>query len=50
MLLTDRLYGTQEIDTHVLIDLIDSPSIQRPKSIAWFGVLDDYYSLKSDII
>lgn len=47
MRLTDRLYGSTEINDSILIDLIESPSVQRLQGIAQFGVPDEYYHLKN---
>ncbi|HPN14890.1 MAG TPA: HD domain-containing protein [bacterium] len=47
MRVTDRLYGSHEIDEPVLVDLINSQPLQRLKGIAQFGVPDNYYHLKN---
>lgn len=45
MLIEDRLYGKNEIDSPVLQELIESPTIQRLKGIGQLGVPDKYYHL-----
>ena len=47
MLISDRLYGKFEIDSPVLIELINSPSVQRLKGIGQYGVPDEFYNLKN---
>ncbi|MFA6160707.1 MAG: HD domain-containing protein [Patescibacteria group bacterium] len=47
MFISDRLYGSFEIDEPVLIELINSPSIQRLKGIAQLGIPAEFYSVKS---
>lgn len=47
MLVEDRIYGKFEIDSPVLIELIESPSLQRLKGITQFGVPYEFYHLKS---
>lgn len=47
MRVTDRLYGSHEINEPVLVDLINSPSLQRLKGIAQFGVPDEFYCFKN---
>jgi len=42
----DRIYGEEEINEQVLIDLINSKSIQRLKNISQFGMPDKYYHKK----
>lgn len=47
MLVEDRVYGKFEIDSPVLIELINSPSIQRLKGINQLGVPTEYYPFPS---
>jgi hypothetical protein len=46
MKINDRLYGKQEINETVLLDLIDSNSIRRLKDISQLGMPDEYLSSK----
>ncbi len=45
--MTDRLYGSYEIDEPILVDLINSQPLQRLKGIAQFGVPDEFYCFKN---
>lgn len=44
--LNDRVYGNFKITSPVILELLKSPSLQRLKKIAQFGVPDKYYHLK----
>src|SRR3989344_5134266 len=46
MRINDNIYGDFEINESVLIDLINSPSMQRLKKISQFGMPDEYYFMK----
>lgn len=46
MEVNDSVYGVEEIEEDVLIDLINSKAIQRLKGISQFGMPDEYYHLK----
>jgi hypothetical protein len=46
MKIEDKLYGKKEIKEKILIDLINSPSIQRLKDISQLGMPDEYMHLK----
>jgi uncharacterized protein len=43
MLIQDKVYGTEEINEPVLIDLIDCPTLQRLKRISQQGMPREYY-------
>lgn len=43
MKITDNVYGEEEINEEVLIELINSPSLQRLKDISQFGMPREYY-------
>ncbi len=43
----DKVYGKEKIKEPVLIELINSDSIQRLKGISQFGMPDEYYHLKT---
>jgi hypothetical protein len=43
MLLGDLVYGQFDVDEPVLVKLIRSPSVQRLKGIAQYGIPHDYY-------
>jgi uncharacterized protein len=43
MLIQDKVYGEEEITEKVLIDLINSPTIQRLKAITQQGMPREYY-------
>lgn len=45
MLITDRIYGSYKITSHVLLELINSPSLQRLKDISQMGPPDPYYHI-----
>lgn len=45
MKIKDRVYGREEINEQVLIDLINSTVVQRLKEISQFGLPDKYYHL-----
>ncbi|MDD2785690.1 MAG: HD domain-containing protein [Patescibacteria group bacterium] len=47
MLISDRLYGSFNIDEPVLVELINSRAVQRLKGIAQLGIPDEFYSVKS---
>lgn len=47
MIIKDPLYGTFEINSPVVISLINSHVLQRLKKIAQYGVPDEYYHLKN---
>jgi len=47
MLVEDRLYGKFEIDSSVLVELINSPAIQRLKGINQLGVPAEFYPFPS---
>jgi len=43
MILEDKVYGEEKIREDVLIDLINSYSLERLKGISQFGMPDEYY-------
>lgn len=45
MIIKDRVYGKEEINEQVLIDLINSKAVQRLKEISQFGLPDGYHHL-----
>ncbi|MFA7707394.1 MAG: NUDIX domain-containing protein [Candidatus Pacearchaeota archaeon] len=45
--LVDSVYGVEEINEPVLIDLINSASVQRLKGISQYGMPDEYYHKKN---
>jgi len=45
MKINDRIYGLQEINEKILIELINSKSVQRLKDISQLGMPDEYYHL-----
>jgi len=45
MIIKDRVYGKEEINEQVLIDLINSAAVQRLKEISQFGLPEGYYHL-----
>ena len=47
MIIKDRVYGTEEINEDVFIDLINSPEFQRLKNVSQLGLPDEYYSKKN---
>lgn len=47
MLVEDRIYGNFEIDSPILVELINSPAVQRLKGINQYGVPDEFYHLKN---
>ena len=47
MQLIDSIYGKFEITSPILLDLINSPSLQRLKKISQYGVPDELYFKKS---
>ncbi len=47
MKIIDNVYGEEEIIEPVLVDLINSRSLQRLKGISQFGVPDEYYHKKN---
>lgn len=42
----DKIYGLEKIKEHVLIDLVNSSSLQRLKDVSQWGVPDKYYFKK----
>lgn len=46
MLISDRIYGQSEVREPVLLELIESPSVQRLKGINQLGVPEEFYFLK----
>ncbi len=46
MEIEDRVYGRQEIEENILIELINSLEMQRLKNISQFGMPDEYYHKK----
>jgi HD superfamily phosphohydrolase len=47
MKIEDRIYGTFSVEAPVLRELITTPSFERLKRIAQFGIPDRYYHLKN---
>lgn len=47
IILKDRVYGTTNVDSPVLIELINLKPVQRLKKIAQFGIPDEFYHLKN---
>lgn len=47
LIIKDRVYGKEEIDSPVLIELINLKEIQRLKKINQFGVPDAFYHFKN---
>lgn len=45
MIIKDRVYGKEEINEQVLIDLINSAAVQRLKEISQFGLPEEYHHL-----
>jgi len=45
MIIEDKIYGKEEINEQVLIDLINSAAVQRLKEVSQFGMPDEYYHL-----
>jgi HD superfamily phosphohydrolase len=45
MKINDRIYGMQEINQKILVELINSKSVQRLKDISQLGMPDEYYHL-----
>lgn len=43
MKIEDKIYGKEEINEQILIDLINSPAVQRLKKISQMGIPDEYY-------
>lgn len=43
----DRLYGDHEIDSPILIELLESAPVQRLKKIGQFGIPDELYHQKN---
>jgi len=43
MIIKDRVYGKEEINEQILIDLVNSAPIQRLKEISQFGLPEEYY-------
>ncbi len=46
MKIIDKVYGEEEIDERVLIDLVNSKEIQRLKEVSQFGMPEEYYHIK----
>ncbi|MBS3086756.1 HD domain-containing protein [Candidatus Pacearchaeota archaeon] len=46
MKITDIVYGEEEINEPILIELINSPPIQRLKEISQWGIVDENYHKK----
>lgn len=46
MIIKDKIYGTFEITSPIIIELIKSKPIQRLKNIAQYGVPDEFYHLR----
>lgn len=46
MKIEDRIYGAVEVKEPVLLELIDSPEIQRLKDISQLGIPDEFYHHK----
>ncbi len=46
MEINDRVYGAEEINEDVLIDLINSDSVQRLEGISQWGIPEEYYYKK----
>ncbi len=47
MEIKDKIYGDEEIKEDVLIDLINSDSVQRLKGVAQWGIPNEYYHKKN---
>jgi HD superfamily phosphohydrolase/8-oxo-dGTP pyrophosphatase MutT (NUDIX family) len=47
LIIEDPVYGKEEITEPVLLALINSPSVQRLKSLFQYGMPDEYYHKKS---
>ncbi len=47
MKIKDRVYGEEEINEQILIDLINSEPIKRLKKISQFGLPEEYYHMSS---
>lgn len=47
LIVEDKIYGKENIKENVLIDLINSPSLQRLKKISQYGLPDEYYHKKT---
>jgi len=47
MEIIDKVYGEEEINELVLIDLINCDSVQRLKEVSQFGIPDKYYHKKN---
>ena len=43
MKIEDRVYGEEEIEERILIDLINCKSVQRLRGLAQYGFPDEYY-------
>ena len=46
MILEDKIYGKEEINENILIDLINSNEIQRLKNVSQLGMPEEYFSKK----
>lgn len=46
MRVEDRIYGEEEINEEILIDLINSEEIQRLRNVSQLGMPEEYYSKK----
>ena len=47
MTICDKLYGKIDIDSNVILELINSKPLQRLKGISQFGIPDEFYHLKN---
>ncbi len=47
MVIDDAIYGRAKITSRCILELIDSPSLQRLKGIAQFGIPDEFYHIKN---
>jgi HD superfamily phosphohydrolase len=47
MQITDKIYGTFDITSPVILELINSPTVQRLKHISQYGVPDEFYYIKN---
>lgn len=47
MQLKDKIYGKFEIDSPLIIELVNSKPLQRLKKISQYGVPDEFYHLKN---
>ncbi len=47
LIIQDPLYGTQEIVSPVVLEIIASAPFQRLKGISQYGIPDEFYHLKN---